>query len=107
MKIFLQSVNGEIVFIETLSDSVNYYCKADFPYSVTLYGKEINLHICVKKDGFSAVLFLSALFNFLYIPKQRDDLKDSNPYSNRSVCFQLRNILSNCCNLRTLLLRLK
>ena len=51
IKSFLQSVNGEVVFTETLSDSVNYYCKADLPYSVTLYGEEINLHICVKNDG--------------------------------------------------------
>ena len=48
---FLKSVNGEIVFVETIADSVNYYCKADLPYSVTLYGEEINLHICVKSDG--------------------------------------------------------
>ena len=48
---FLKSVNGEIVFVETLSDSVNYYCKADLPYSVNLYGEEINLHICVKNEG--------------------------------------------------------
>ena len=48
---FLKSVNGEIIFVETLSDSVNYYCKADLPYSVNLYGKEINLHICVKQSG--------------------------------------------------------
>ena len=48
---FLASVNGEIVFTETLSDSVNYYCTADLPYSVLLYGKEINLHICVKQSG--------------------------------------------------------
>ena len=48
---FLKSVNGEVVFTETLSDSVNYYCKADLPYSVTLYGEQINLHICVKKSG--------------------------------------------------------
>ena len=48
---YLQSVNGEIVFVETLSDSVNYYCRADLPYSVTLYGEEINLHICVKDSG--------------------------------------------------------
>ena len=47
---FLASVNGEIVFTETLSDSVNYYCTASLPYSVELYGHEINLHICVK-DG--------------------------------------------------------
>lgn len=48
---FLKSVNGEIVFTETLSDSVNYYCTADLPYSVLLYGKQINLHICVKQSG--------------------------------------------------------
>ncbi len=48
---YLKSVNGEIVFVETLSDSVNYYCKADLPYSVKLYGEEINLHICVKNNG--------------------------------------------------------
>lgn len=48
---FLKSVGGEILFTETLEDSVNYYCKANLPYSVELYGKEINLHICVKADG--------------------------------------------------------
>ncbi len=48
---FLNSVNGKIIFTEELSDSVNYYCTADLPYSITLYGQEINLHICVKKDG--------------------------------------------------------
>ncbi len=48
---YLKSVNGEIVFVETLADSVNYYCKADLPYSVKLYGKEINLHVCVKQDS--------------------------------------------------------
>ena len=47
---YLKAVNGEVIFTETLSDSVNYYCKADLPYSVNLYGNEINLHICVKKD---------------------------------------------------------
>ncbi|MDE7453975.1 MAG: hypothetical protein K2N22_06170 [Clostridia bacterium] len=45
---FLKSVNGKIIFTETLSDSVNYYCTASLPYSVKLYGEEINLHICVK-----------------------------------------------------------
>ncbi|MDE6505443.1 MAG: hypothetical protein K2L42_06200 [Clostridia bacterium] len=45
---FLKRFDGEIVFIEELSDSVNYYCKANLPYSVNLYGKEINLHICVR-----------------------------------------------------------
>ena len=48
---YLKSVNGKIIFVETLSDSVNYYCKADMPYSVTLYGEEINLHICVRADS--------------------------------------------------------
>lgn len=47
---FLKSVNGKIKFTETLSDSVNYYCSADLPYKVTLYGEEINLHICVKTE---------------------------------------------------------
>ena len=48
---FLDSVSGEIIFEERLSDSVNYYCSADLPYSVELYGMEINLHICVKEQG--------------------------------------------------------
>lgn len=48
---FLEDVDGEIVFTEKLSDSVNYYCKADLPYSAELYGVSINLHICVKEDG--------------------------------------------------------
>lgn len=48
---FLKSVNGSIVFTEELSDSVNYYCTADLPYSVTLYGASINLHICVRENG--------------------------------------------------------
>ena len=45
---YLESVNGVVVFTEELSDSVNYYCKADLPYSVTLSGEEINLHVCVS-----------------------------------------------------------
>lgn len=48
---FLQSVDGEILFTEEMSDSVNYYCKARLPYSVTLYGEDINLHVCVKESG--------------------------------------------------------
>ena len=48
---FLSSVNGQVVFTETLSDSVNYYCKADLPYSTILYGEEINLHVCVRKNA--------------------------------------------------------
>ncbi len=48
---FLEKVDGEILFTEELADSVNYYCKANLPYSVTLYGQEINLHICVKESS--------------------------------------------------------
>ena len=48
---YLEQVNGEVIFVETLSDSVNYYCKADLPYSVNLYGEEINLHVCIKDSG--------------------------------------------------------
>lgn len=48
---FLQSVCGKILFEEQLCDSVNYYCSANLPYSVTLYGQEVNLHICVKESG--------------------------------------------------------
>lgn len=51
---YLKSVNGEIIFVERLSDSVNYYCKADLPYSVTLYDEQINLHVCVREDGVKA-----------------------------------------------------
>lgn len=47
---FLSDNHAEIIFTEELSDSVNYYCKAPMPYSVWLYGEEINLHICVKAD---------------------------------------------------------
>lgn len=47
----LKSVNGKVIRTEKLSDSVNYYCKADLPYSVKLYGEEINLHISVRKNG--------------------------------------------------------
>ena len=50
MENFLADVGGEIVFVEELSDSVNYYCTANLPYSVNLYGKEINLHISVRGD---------------------------------------------------------
>ena len=47
---FLKGINGNVVFVEELSDSVNYYCTADLPYSVNLYGKTINLHVCVRSD---------------------------------------------------------
>lgn len=45
---FLDGVDGKVIFVEELSDSVNYYCSADLPYSVNLYGHEINLHVCVR-----------------------------------------------------------
>lgn len=48
---FLKSVNGDVVKVQKLSDSVNYYCTADLPYSVELFGTSINLHICVREDS--------------------------------------------------------
>lgn len=48
---FLNKYDAEIIFCEQLSDSVNYYCKANLPYEVTLYGQDINLHICVREEG--------------------------------------------------------
>lgn len=48
---FIESVGGEILFTEEMSDSVNYYCSARLPYSVTLYGQTVNLHVCVKDGG--------------------------------------------------------
>lgn len=48
---FLEKVNGKIVFTEELSDSVNYYCTADLPYSVNINGYKINLHVCVRKNS--------------------------------------------------------
>ena len=48
---FLKKVGGKVVFTEELSDSVNYYCTADLPYFVTLYGQKINLHICVRGNS--------------------------------------------------------
>ncbi len=48
---FLKQTGAEILFTETLSDSVNYYCSAPLPYGVTLYGKEVNLHVCVRGDS--------------------------------------------------------
>ncbi len=47
----LISVEGEVVFYEEIEDSKNYYCKANLPYSINLYGEEINLHVCVKPSG--------------------------------------------------------
>ena len=44
-------MGAEIIFTEELSDSVNYYCKANLPYKVKLYGEEINLHISVRENG--------------------------------------------------------
>ena len=50
--LLLDDVCGEsTTYCEELSDSVNLYCSADLPYSVTLYGEEVNLHICIKQDS--------------------------------------------------------
>ena len=51
LQAFLESVGGKILFTEEMSDSVNYYCSARLPYSVTLYGETVNLHVCVKDGG--------------------------------------------------------
>jgi hypothetical protein len=48
---FLADLDGQVVFTEELSDSVNYYCTANLPYSIELYGQTINLHISVKDDS--------------------------------------------------------
>lgn len=48
---FLKKVGGEVIFSEEIDGSINYYCSARLPYSVNLYGEEINLHVCVKEDG--------------------------------------------------------
>ena len=48
---YLEDIGGSILFTEELVDSVNYYCEADLPYSIDLYGKKVNLHICVKDSG--------------------------------------------------------
>ena len=48
---FLDDTGAKVIAVETLSDSVNYYCTADLPYSVNLYGTEINLHISVRGNS--------------------------------------------------------
>lgn len=48
---YLNEVGGKVLFCEELDDSVNYYCEANLPYSVELYGKKVNLHICIKDSG--------------------------------------------------------
>ena len=50
LKSFLKNVGGKVAFVEELSDSTNYYCTANLPYSAKLYGKEINLHVSVRGD---------------------------------------------------------
>lgn len=45
---FLEKVGAKVVRCEPYSDSVNYYCTANLPYSVNLYETTINLHICVR-----------------------------------------------------------
>lgn len=51
---FLKDLGAEVIFCEETANSVNYYCSAPLPYSITLYGKEINLHVCVKESGVMA-----------------------------------------------------
>lgn len=48
---FLESTGANVLFEERLSDSVNYYCSADLPYSIQLYGQTVNLHVCIKESG--------------------------------------------------------
>lgn len=48
---FLAGVGGKVIAVEELSDSVNYYCTANLPYSVKLYGTAINLHISVRGNS--------------------------------------------------------
>lgn len=45
---FLNEYGAEIAFVEEGEDYINYYCTADLPYSVELYGRQINLHVCVR-----------------------------------------------------------
>lgn len=47
---FLLQYGAKVVWREKLSDSVNYYCAANLPYSVNLYGQTINLHVSVRGD---------------------------------------------------------
>lgn len=51
IKKFLKTVDGKVMFKEEVDGCVNYYCKANLPYSVSLYGEKINLHICIKEEG--------------------------------------------------------
>ena len=46
----IKKFNAQVIVKEEVCGIVNYYCKADLPYAVELYGTEINLHVSVK-DG--------------------------------------------------------
>lgn len=48
---FLSDIGGEIIFSESAAGITNYYCSANLPYSVTVDGVEINLHIAVCEDS--------------------------------------------------------
>ncbi|MDE7301392.1 MAG: hypothetical protein K2N47_04400 [Clostridia bacterium] len=48
---FLAEVDGEIVKTQEIDGTMNYYCKANLPYSINLFGEEINLHVCVRADS--------------------------------------------------------
>ena len=47
---FLLSVDGKVIFSESVAGITNYYCSANLPYSVTVDGAEINLHIAVCEN---------------------------------------------------------
>ena len=47
----IKKLGAKIVAKEEFCDGVNYYCKADLPYSVELFGTEINLHVAVKGES--------------------------------------------------------
>ena len=46
---FLSSVEGQVIFSESVAGITSYYCSANLPYSVILDGYEINLHIAVSQ----------------------------------------------------------
>lgn len=48
---FLSHVGGQIIFSESAAGITNYYCSARLPYSVTMDGAEVNLHIAVCENS--------------------------------------------------------
>ncbi|MDE6356214.1 MAG: hypothetical protein K2L67_03120 [Clostridia bacterium] len=47
----IKKLNAKVIAKEELCGSVNYYCKANLPYAVELYGTEINLHVSEKNGS--------------------------------------------------------